>query len=482
MTKRFISRLTIFLLTAFTAAGALAQEPLRSVTRKKSTPLVCVDPVLRRLSEYVLLGSRQANPNDRNSLEDIRPLAVEKPFVSVADSLLSDSAAVAHAGIIEIEPIPLYYTLPVVFDTYRVMPPDTMPGKTDVPKGGEWLQRKVNMDNMMTRTRQAYFISNPGDVLYNTASMPQAPEKFEVVIDPTTQKIETHQVKVDPKAGQGITVEAVDRRNWIHAFNANLQFSQAYVSPNWYQGGNNNHNVLGQIYWNVKLNQVYHPKLLFENTVQYKLGLNSTPDDTLRNYSISDDIFQVNTMFGVKAVKRWYYSLTMMFKTQLLNSYKSNSNDLRSAFLSPADFNLGLGMTYNYAGPKNKFVLDVSIAPLSYNLKICTNRRMNPVDFGIEEGHKSVSQYGSNMEVKLKWAIAYNITLQSRLFGFTNYENAYWDLENTLRFEINRFLTTQIYLHMRYDTTKPRSDSDDWKKFQLKEIFSFGFAYRFATI
>ena len=49
-------------------------------------------------------------------------------------------------------------------------------------------------------------------------------------------------------------------------------------------------------------------------------------------------------------------------------------------------------------------------------------------------------------------------------------------------FNINRFLTTQIFVHMRYDSSTPDCDDPDWHKFQFKEILSFGFAYKFATI
>ena len=102
--------------------------------------------------------------------------------------------------------------------------------------------------------------------------------------------------------------------------------------------------------------------------------------------------------------------------------------------------------------------------------------------YGIKEGRKSVSQYGSNAEAKLLWVIRDNISLRSRVFVFTDYDYAYGDWENTLSFNINRFLSTQIYVHMRYDTSTPDSDDADWRKFQLKEILSFGFAYKFSSI
>ena len=280
-----------------------------------------------------------------------------------------------------------------------------------------------------------------------------------------------------------IEAEKVKRRHWINTFNASLQFSQAYVSPNWYQGGNNNLNALGQIYYNVKLNEVFHPNLLFETTMQYKLGMNNAPDDSIHAYNISDDLFQINTTFGVKAAHRWYYSLTGQFKTQLLNSYKSNTHSLKSSFLSPGELTAGLGMTYAYKNKDKTFTFDASLAPVSYNLKTCINTRMNPENYGIEVGHKTVSHFGSTGELKLSWRMARNILLTSRVFAFSDYESFQADWENTLAFEINRFLTTQIYCHARYDTRTPYDpDEEKWKKLQIKEIFSIGFAYKFSSL
>ena len=94
-------------------------------------------------------------------------------------------------------------------------------------------------------------------------------------------------------------------------------------------------------------------------------------------------------------------------------------------------------MTYNYS--KKNFTFDASISPLAYNMKICTDRSMDVTAYGIKPGHKTVSQYGSTAELKMRWAIAYNIIWQSRVFFFTDYSYIQADWENTLSFEINRF-------------------------------------------
>ena len=298
-------------------------------------------------------------------------------------------------------------------------------------------------------------------------------------IDPSKSRLSVKQQNIDNISG--ISTAEIKRRNWLHSFNGSLQFSQAYISPNWYQGGNNNLNMLLNTEFDIKLNEKFHPNLLFETSFKYKLAMNSAPEDTLRNYSISDEIFQINSKFGVRAAKRWFYSVQAQLKTQFFNGYKSNTNDLKAAFLSPGELNVGLGMTYNYANKKKTFTFDASVSPLSYNLKSCINSRMNEPDFGINEGEMFASQFGSSGEGKLKWIISHNITLSSRLFVFTDYNYFQGDLENTLSFTINRFLSTQLNLHLRYDSSTPSVEGSKWNKFQLKEILSFGFAYKFKN-
>ncbi|MDE6121338.1 MAG: DUF3078 domain-containing protein, partial [Muribaculaceae bacterium] len=344
-----------------------------------------------------------------------------------------------------------------------------------------WVEEQAAITRAMNNMNRTLFFEHPELVHYNVGMLPEAPKQFHAVVNPeehTIEIVETIPVEIQT------TVETmtVKKRHWIHTFAAGLQFSQAYISPNWYQGGNNNLNMLANVLYNVKLNTAYHPNLLFETNIQYKLGINNAPNDDIHDYSISDDIFQINTTFGMKAARRWYYSFTGQFKTQLLNSYNVNSTELRSAFLSPAELTAGIGMTYNYVSPSKNFTFDASIAPLSYKLTTCTNYRMSPEDFGIAAGHKTLNSYGSSTELKLFWKMAYNITYSSRLFGFTDYSTAQADWEHKITFDINRFLSTQIYVHMRYDSSTPAVEDSDWHKFQLKEILSFGFSYKFSTI
>lgn len=383
--------------------------------------------------------------------------------------------------------LPKIIFLPPVFTSYDMHTgTDTTTVATAQPVAigpMAWVENGVSRDKRRRVFMQQFMIDNPNLVNHNINTLPEAPKKYITFVDPSSERIIIREQKVSTETiKKEVDAVEIEKKHWLHDFNGLIQFSQAYNSPNWYQGGNNNLNLLIQGVYNVKLNQAFHPNLLFENTIQYKLGLNSAPDDSLRNYSISEDLLQINTKFGIKAAKRWYYSATLQFKTQLLNNYQKNTTNLSAAFLAPGELNLGLGMTYEYKSPNGKLSAKASISPLSYNLKICTNEEINETQFGITEGRNTESQYGSNLDCTLNWKLAHNISLSSRLTAFTNYSYVQGDLENTLSFAVNRYLSTQIYVHLRYDSTTSRHEDSKWHKWQLREVLSFGFSYNFGTV
>ena len=401
-------------------------------------------------------------------------------YDSVCDSVLAE--VFAPDTVVSFTRFPRSFFMPAVFSTYQQFDSiDPFAVEISGNPAMRWLEDANASADKQRRIMQNALINNPAAAKYNAAWMPEPYKQYVAIINPDDNTITISEEAPEIPMSSTFNPVEINKKHWIKTFKSSLLFSQAYVSPNWYQGGNNNLNALLNLYYNVKLNQKFHPNILFESTFQYKLGMNSAPDDSLRNYNISEDVLQINSLFGYKAAKRWYYSVTGQFKTQIVNSYTKNTNTLRSAFLSPAELNIGLGMTYNYSNPKKTFTVDVSMSPLTYNMKICSNNRLNVTKYGIDEGHKTAHHFGSSAECKLAWKITYNISLASRIFAFTDYDRTYTDWENTLVFEINKFLTTQLFWNMRFDTDTPRIDDTKWKKVQMKEILSIGFTYNFST-
>ena len=376
-----------------------------------------------------------------------------------------------------------YLLMPLVFDKQQSAAVVSQePGKQQpgLKVDDAWIDRAQQRWGRTHDTRYRLMINKPELVPFNENVLPKPPKEVVVETSPADAELQ-----VEPRNLATEQFKPIDRRevkvhNWLHSFVGSLQGTQAYISNNWYQGGENNLNLLADVQWDCNLNQKLHPNWLFNNTLHYKLGVATAKGDTLRNYSINEDNFQFSSQVGYKAVKNWYYSATLFFKTQLLNSYVTNSKTLAASLLSSGELNLGLGMTYNYKDQEGYKTLTLSIAPLSYNMKICRDiEKIDPTKFGIEAGHHFKHSFGSTVEMKFEWKITPSINWKTRLYAFTDYKYVQGDWENTLVFYVNSFLSTQIFTHLRYDKSRPWNQ--DWRYWQFKEILSFGLTYKFAT-
>lgn len=343
----------------------------------------------------------------------------------------------------------------------------------------QWLEVGMTSDRILQDIIYRTMTSDPSTIqtaYWDLPVPPRLPEEDKSFAG-YLRRLEVAQIVPDAAI---IPEENLTRLNWIHTVNGGLQLSQAYISSNWYQGGNNYLAILFNFNWNVALNTVYHPNLLFVSDLSYKLAVNSNPKGSLHRYSISQDQFQYTLKTGVKAMKKWFYSLNLLFKTQFFTAFAENSDVMNAKFLSPMEFNLGLGMTYSTKALKDRLDFNVSISPFSYNLKACPSMKIDHLQFNIRPDRKSVSQFGSSAEATLTWNITDNISWKSRLFLFSNYKYFQADWENTFNFAINRFLSTQLYIYPRFDSSTG-NPATKWHYWQLKEILSFGLSYTFST-
>lgn len=380
-----------------------------------------------------------------------------------------------------------YLLMPLIFEHQQVvgqageiMTENQASDGLKLDAGDQWLREAMRQSQHRNDVRYRAMVQHPQLVRFNEKSLPEPPREYVLPGDPSSGMLTIPVPQVVAPAEPIISEPPVKIHDWLHIFNGSVHFTQAYISDNWYQGGENNLNILADLKWECNLNQANHPNWLFNNMMNYKLGVATSSGDTVRNYRINEDNFLFTSQVGYKAVKHWYYSAMLQFKTQFFNNYKPNSNDMTAAFLSPGELNIGLGMTYDYKNADQSRTLTVAIAPLSYNLKICRDiDRLDPVNFGIDAGRHTKSTFGSNIEAKWYWKISPSVSWSSRFYVFTNYKYVQGDWENTFDFSITRHLNTKIFTHLRYDKSHPRDI--DWKYWQFKEILSFGIVYRFAT-
>lgn len=445
-------------------------SPLRPIGPDSLTmPLTALDSVLlQQKADQNLLSLIETDTADQ-TLPVIKMLRL----LEYADSLK------AAQGNNEIPVNSLF--LPIIFKEQMSTPlqhislPDNNPFKPkELTVDDQWLQKESQSEKTRNMAQNYVIVNYPKMIRYNLDNLPEVPKQYMIENDPVKHILSIKEKPLVIKKDVG--KENIKLKRWIVNFQSSVQFSQVYVSENWYQGGTSNVNLLSDQQFSVKYNDPKEQRILFENLIQWRLNINSAPEDTLRSIRISEDLFQINSKFGLKAYNNWYYTATLNFKTQFFTSYTANTNDKSASFLSPAELNLGLGMSYQYKNEKKLFETSVSLSPLSYNLQFVIDDDMNPSNFGIKSG-KSMNQYGSSFEGRIKWEFYHNMVWTCRLFYFTNYEHVQGDWENTFDFILNRFFSTRLFVHLRYDDALALNK--DLGHFQLKELLSFGFNYKF---
>ena len=302
-------------------------------------------------------------------------------------------------------------------------------------------------------------------------------------------------LKVEPELKSPEEMDALqkfipDRRYWQSGFESAIQFSQNYITDNWYKGGSSNLNLFTKNHLKYDYKK---DKLQLTNEIEIKASFYNAPKDTLHAYKIGDDLLRLHSNFGYQAFKKWYYTLDGEFKTQMFSNHKENSKIKQAAFLSPFTVNLGVGMKYDlskkYKTRHKNLKLSINLAPFSYTYMYSVSKdslmdlgrhgfkkKIDPVA-GKNAFENSLSRFGSTVRADMTMNFSRHITWQSRVYYFTTYESVTAEFENTLTLALTRHFSTRIYAHLRYDDSVTKTaDFDSY--FQLNELLSFGFNYK----
>jgi hypothetical protein len=271
------------------------------------------------------------------------------------------------------------------------------------------------------------------------------------------------------------------RQYWVTSGSSLLQFSQNYLSTNWYNGGVGNLNL--QSVQNFTANYKKN-KVSFNNFIEWKLSLYTNPNDTVRGIRFGEDLVRYYGDFGVAANAHWSYSTNLEIKTRLFTTYNENSNEPIASLFSPLNINMGiLGMKYQFeqkdkADKYKKTTVSADISPLAVQYTYVSDENM-VTRYGIEEGEHYLVNFGSSLNAKVVIGINRQLTFSSRLKYFTNYGQILLESENELNMTLNRFLSARFYLYGRFDDAPGIANDPDWHYLQLNEVFSFGFNYKF---
>ena len=318
-------------------------------------------------------------------------------------------------------------------------------------------------------TKNYVYTKSPDIVKYNMNMLPKILPEKNMITNPLKNLFRS-----EPDAQLELSIPWAYPKEvfWWKVVNTTLNISQIYLSDNWYKGGESNINLLN--IQNVKFGYNNKSTLEFETELECKFNFYNTPSDTIRSFRVNDDVSFIKSKLGYKAYKKFYYTFSTEFKTQVFNNYNPNTAAKVTSFLSPANLYFSLGMDYKLSTPK--ITMSVILSPFSYRLIHVDDLEIDETAFGLDEGTHSLKTLGSMLTADVNWSFNKQIKWTSRLHYYTTYEKVETEWENTMSFIFNRYLSTKIILHARFDDSVAKSENIGY--FQLREMITFGISYK----
>ncbi|MBQ0141487.1 MAG: DUF3078 domain-containing protein [Prevotellaceae bacterium] len=255
-----------------------------------------------------------------------------------------------------------------------------------------------------------------------------------------------------------------------------LQFTQNYISDNWYKGGNNNGTMLATVLLEAKYDDT--KRVNWENRLDMRLGFVTATADTCHTFITNNDRLNAYSKLGIKSTKSWNYALSAEATSQFMPGYKANNKNVFSDFLAPLDVNVSLGFDYKPA-LKNGNTLSLALLPLSYKFRyINTDEDNIHVVYGQPADFKQ--DWGSKIEFNTKFTLVKNLTWRCRFYCFTSYKYFESEMENVFSYAFSKYLSTELYTLLRFGDNRSKNFYDSkLGYFQFKEYLTFGLAYSF---
>ena len=341
-------------------------------------------------------------------------------------------------------------------------------------------QQNDQIAQAVDRALMHVYLNRPDLVEVTETEQTEAGELRQDIIDQPVVQATTmvEQAEPMPEEPEADPVEvAVEKpKFWTRKGDGFLQFMQNYVSGNWYKGGESNYSAVGSL--TLEANYDNKAKWKWENKLEMKLGFQTSRTDTIHKFKAHEDLFRYTGKVGLQAAKKWYYTLQVLAYTQFARGFKANNVKTFSDFMSPFNFNVGLGMDYKVSWFNNKLTGTINLSPLAVNYRY-VDRTALAKSFGvkIDKHTHSLTDFGSQITASLEWKMNDVVTWKSRFYGFSSYHRAEIEWENTFALRVSKYISANLFLFPRFDDANIRdSDLGYW---QFKEYSSLGFSYNF---
>jgi len=219
-----------------------------------------------------------------------------------------------------------------------------------------------------------------------------------------------------------------------------------------------------------------------------------------------DDKIDLTYSLSRNSLTQWNLSSIVTFNTQFANGYKyPNDSTVISTFFAPAYLTLSIGCSYKTKDER----FQIYMSPVAGKVTFVMNQELaDKGAFGVKKGYYDQDSIwipgehiapaiGVNFIINYKRSIGKNITYTTLLNTFYNYIERHDDdrlpidvnWENTLNFMITKYISTILFVHLKYDhnTTFPVYDDiegvqtvvDNVPKLQFKESLGIAFIHKF---
>ncbi len=303
--------------------------------------------------------------------------------------------------------------------------------------------------------------------------------RHDIMEQPIVQGIEmVEQAEPLPAEPQADVVEVEVQKPdfWKFKGDGYVQFMQNYVSGNWYKGGESNYSAVGSL--TLEANYDNKSKWKWENKLEMKLGFQTSRTDSVHRFKANEDLLRYTGKVGLQAANKWYYTLQVLAYTQFARGFKANNLKTFSDFMSPFNFNVGLGMDYKVSWLNKRLTGTINLSPLAVNYRY-VDRTALAAGFGVKTDRHthSLTDFGSQVTAALEWKMNDVVTWKSRFYGFSSFHRAEIEWENTFALRVSKYISANLFIFPRFDASNPWDDYLGY--WQFKEYSSVGFSYNF---
>lgn len=300
-------------------------------------------------------------------------------------------------------------------------------------------------------------------------------------------------------ANDSLSVEQSFWKRFNKGGYTSLLFNQI-TFMNWAKGGENAVSATGLL--NLFANQK-SGRFLWENIADFKYGLQISDENGFRT---NQDVIDLSSKFGYQALKHFFYSALINFKTQFTPGYSyPNDSVVVSNFLAPGYLILSLGVDF-----KVNDNLSIYLSPMTGKYIIVNDEKI--ADAGrytgegaiydsenkkIKSGNSFKSDFGAYVKIIYKTELMENTTLNTKLEVFNNFtdkniknrNNFDIDSETTVIMKVNEFISANLFLQFIYDddikvplyasVNGVKTQIGAGPRLQLKEVIGVGLSYNF---